>query len=61
MVQWEKAIDAKYYGKGQPFGRKEFDSFLGEWAVLSDFPAIGFTDELLDAYPEVSQIYVLVT
>jgi hypothetical protein len=54
QLEWTKAIDAKFDGKGKPYGRKEFDAFLGQWDVLSDFPVIGFTDELLEAYPDVS-------
>ena len=53
QILWDKAVNAKYLGKGKPFGRKEFDAFLGDWAVLSDFPVLGFTEGLLDAYPEV--------
>src|SRR6266487_374447 len=54
QILWLRAIEAKFYGKGKPFGRKEFDEFLGEFAVLSDFPVLGFTEELLEAYPDVS-------
>ena len=53
QIQWRKAVEAKFYGQGKPFGRAEFDRMLGEWAVLSDLPVIGFSDELLEAYPEV--------
>jgi hypothetical protein len=56
QILWLKAIEAKFYGKGKPFGKKEFDSFLGEWAVLSDFPVLGFTEELLKVYPDVSKL-----
>jgi hypothetical protein len=51
---WEKAINAKYHGKGKPFTREDFDAFLGDWGALSDIPAIGFAEELMAMYPEVS-------
>lgn len=53
---WTEAYLAKYEGKGSPFGRKEFDEILKGWAVLSDCPVLGFTDDLLEAYPEVSEL-----
>lgn len=58
QILWEKAIDAKWYAKGKPFSREEFDSFLGEYAVLSDVPVIGFSEELLEAYPEAKVVLV---
>lgn len=30
---WIAALEAKFAGKGPPFGREEFDSFLGSYAV----------------------------
>jgi hypothetical protein len=30
---WISALEAKYEGKGKPFGREEFDKFLGEYMV----------------------------
>lgn len=53
QIAWGKAVDAKWYGKGKPFERQEFDEFLGEWAGLSDFPVVGFAEEMIEAYPEV--------
>ncbi len=31
---WKKAFDAKYYGKGKPFTRDEWDQLLGETQVV---------------------------
>jgi hypothetical protein len=30
---WVAALEAKFEGKGKPFGREEFDGFLRNWAV----------------------------
>jgi hypothetical protein len=30
---WITALEAKYQDKGKPFGRDEFDDFLGDFAV----------------------------
>ena len=56
QIEWERAIDAKWYGKGKPFTKEDFDELLGEYEVLSDFPVVGFSEELLEMYPEVRQI-----
>ncbi|PGH00598.1 hypothetical protein GX51_05697 [Blastomyces parvus] len=55
---WERAIDAKFYGKGKPFAREDFDAFLGEFEVLSDVPVIGFTEEFVEMYPEAKIVLV---
>lgn len=57
--QWMKAVEAKWYGKGKPFGRAEFDDFLGDWAALSDLPLVAFAEEIIEAYPEVGIPQVL--
>ena len=33
VENWVKAFEVKFEGKGKPFGREEFDEFLGGWAV----------------------------
>lgn len=55
QLRWFDAVDAKYYGKGNLFGPEEFNELLGEWAVVSDNPAIGFVEELIATYSEVSK------
>ncbi|RDL38547.1 Uncharacterized protein BP5553_02887 [Venustampulla echinocandica] len=58
QIEWEKACDAKYYGKGKPYTRADFDNFLGGYAVLSDFPVLGFTEEFLEMYPDAKVVLV---
>ncbi|KAH7230552.1 uncharacterized protein BKA55DRAFT_583037 [Fusarium redolens] len=56
---WQEAIDRKFYGKGEPFGREEFDQLLHCFsAVSSDTPAIAFAEDLIAAYPEAKVILV---
>jgi hypothetical protein len=33
LTFWQEALAAKYDGQGQPFGREEFDKFLGDYNV----------------------------
>jgi hypothetical protein len=65
---WVEAIDAKFKGIGQPYGREEWDKLLGHCMVLTpftvsldhaksfkavtDFPPALFVDELIAAYPD---------
>jgi hypothetical protein len=53
---WMEALEAKYDGKGKPYGRAEFDKLLGHCQGVSDMPAILFADELIAAYPEAKVI-----
>ena len=53
FVHWERAADAKFFGKGKPFDREDFDQFLGHCAATTDMPAL-FAEDLISAYPEVS-------
>ncbi|KAG0646936.1 hypothetical protein D0Z07_6471 [Hyphodiscus hymeniophilus] len=53
---WISALEAKYEKKDKPFGREEFDQFLGDYAGVSDIPAALFYEELIDAYPEAKII-----
>lgn len=54
---WERAADAKWFGKGKPFGRAEYDEFLGHCAATTDVSAM-FAEDLVAAYPEVCFIYL---
>ncbi|KAF7590722.1 hypothetical protein BBP40_002513 [Aspergillus hancockii] len=56
---WYAGLRAKYDGIGKPFGRAEFDQVLGHCQAVSDFPAICFSRELIDAYPEAKVILTL--
>ncbi|KAJ0415327.1 P-loop containing nucleoside triphosphate hydrolase protein [Aspergillus carlsbadensis] len=53
---WWAALQAKYHGKGELFGRKEFDRLLGHCQVVSDLPALCFAEDLIKAYPEAKVI-----
>lgn len=33
-IMWAEAYDAKYYGKGKPYGREEFDMLMGHCQVF---------------------------
>lgn len=56
---WQDAIDRKFFGKGTPFARTEFDQLLHSFgAVSSDTPAIAFADDLIAAYPEAKVVLV---
>ena len=57
QILWEQAIDSKFYGKGKPFVKEDFDAFLGEFQILSDFPVLGFAEEFLQMYPEVGLLF----
>lgn len=55
---WNEALDAKYYGKGRPYGRREFDQILHDFHAVSDVGALAFVPELLEAYPEAKVLLV---
>ena len=53
---WADALNAKYFGKGKPFGRKEFDQLLGHTSAVSDTPCFVMWKELTDAYPDAKVV-----
>lgn len=53
---WCEALDAKFNGKGKPWGREEFDKILGDYDAVADVPAICFVEELVAAYPEAKVV-----
>ena len=53
---WDEAIRAKFNNDGKPYGRPEFDKLLGDYDALSDLPAVLFSPELLQAYPDAKVI-----
>ncbi|EQL01441.1 hypothetical protein OCS_02843 [Ophiocordyceps sinensis CO18] len=53
---WEEAIRAKYYGEGQPFGRRELDKLLGGFNVAINYPGTMFAEEMIRAYPNAKVI-----
>ena len=56
---WIEAQDAKFFNKGEPYTRKEWDRLLGDYsAVSADLPASFFAEDLIQAYPESKVILV---
>ncbi|CEI62667.1 hypothetical protein FVEN_g5195 [Fusarium venenatum] len=53
---WREALDAKFHGRGKPWGRQEFDKILGLYDAVLEIPAICFVEELVAAYPEAKVI-----
>lgn len=53
---WLEALEAKYDGKGKPYGRAEFDKLLGHCQAVCNMPALCFAEELIAAYPEAKVI-----
>jgi len=53
---WAEAFNAKFFGKGQMFGRKEWDQLLGDCAACIDVPTAGFMPELIAPYPDAKVI-----
>ncbi|KAE9375482.1 hypothetical protein N431DRAFT_543001 [Stipitochalara longipes BDJ] len=56
VSMWVEAIDAKYKGVGKPYGKEEWNSLLGDFMAVTDFPCVLFIDELIAAYPEAKII-----
>ena len=55
---WMEAVNAKFFNQGKPYGRAEFDAFLGHCAAVTDMPCASFWEELMLAYPEAKIILV---
>ena len=55
---WNKALDAKYFGKGKAFERADWDRLLGSYGAIADLPAIIFWEELLRCYPGAKVVLV---
>ncbi|KAJ6573111.1 P-loop containing nucleoside triphosphate hydrolase protein [Mycena vulgaris] len=53
---WVEAIDAKFHGRGKPYGKEEWDQLLGHCQAVADTPAILFSEELIAAYPDAKVI-----
>jgi Sulfotransferase domain len=53
---WIEALDAKFFGKGEQFGKKEFDKILSGYDCVSDLPCALFADEFVEYYPEAKVI-----
>lgn len=55
---WDEALDAKFFGKGKPFARADWDQLLGSYSAVADVPSIAFAEDLIEAYPEAKVILV---
>ncbi len=56
---WSAALDAKFFNKGPPFTKSDWDALLGDFsAVSADPPAIAFAEELVATYPNAKVILV---
>lgn len=53
---WMGAVNAKFFDQGKPYGRAEFDAFLGHCAVVTDMPCASFSEEVMAAFPEAKII-----
>ncbi|KAF7355897.1 hypothetical protein MVEN_00918600 [Mycena venus] len=56
---WTAAIHDKFFGKGKPYGRAEWDSLLGDCQAVTDLPSILFAEDLIEAYPEAKVVLTL--
>ncbi|KAK0269340.1 hypothetical protein LTR91_000597 [Friedmanniomyces endolithicus] len=56
---WNSALRAKYFGRGKPFGRTEWDQLLGHCGAVTDVPAACFWRDLVAAYPEAKAVLVV--
>ncbi|KAJ6554554.1 P-loop containing nucleoside triphosphate hydrolase protein [Mycena capillaripes] len=56
MEMWVEAINAKFFMKGKPYGRAEWDQLLGHCVAVTDMPHILFAKELISAYPEAKVV-----
>lgn len=53
---WIEAIDAKFNGIGEPYGKDQWDALLGHCQAITDSPCVFFYKELLAAYPDAKVI-----
>ena len=54
-LMWLDAFAAKFDGLGS-FGREQWDQLLGHCQAVCDWPAVAFSKELIEAYPEAKII-----
>ncbi|KAJ7722398.1 NAD dependent epimerase [Mycena metata] len=55
---WMDAINAKFFGKGKPYQREDWDHLLGRFQAVTDAPHYLFAKELIEAYPEAKVVLV---
>ncbi|CZR64720.1 uncharacterized protein PAC_14619 [Phialocephala subalpina] len=54
--KWIAALEAKFEGKSEPFGKEQWDDLLGDYNAVRDIPASCFAPELIAAYPDAKII-----
>jgi hypothetical protein len=55
---WERAIDFKFYGIGEPMTLAQWDDLTAEYSALTDVPCCVFPDELVAMYPAAKVILI---
>ncbi|KAG0648378.1 hypothetical protein D0Z07_5505 [Hyphodiscus hymeniophilus] len=55
-LMWSDALAAKYDGKGELFGREQWDQLFGHCQAICDWPCVAFAKELIETYPEAKVI-----
>ena len=59
LDMWNEAIVNKFFQKGAPYARREWDQLFYDFgAISSDDPAIAFAVDLILAYPEAKVIII---
>jgi hypothetical protein len=53
---WIEALNAKFKGIGEPYGKDQWDALLGHCQAITDSPCVMFYKELLAAYPDAKVI-----
>lgn len=53
---WRDCLDAKYNGRGKPWGKKEFDAMLSEYDSVLGVPCCLYAEDLVKAYPDAKVI-----
>ena len=56
FYMWNECLEAKFLGKGKPWGRTDFDKLLGGFDATLDVPSAILPDELIAAYPNAKVI-----
>ncbi|KAJ7144533.1 P-loop containing nucleoside triphosphate hydrolase protein [Mycena epipterygia] len=59
MDMWIEAINARFFGKGKPYEREDWDRMLGHCQAVTDIPHILFSKDLIEAYPDAKVILTM--
>ena len=58
VPMWTAAFEAKYYHRGHPFTRQDWDRLLGKYRAVTEIPSMCFAKELINAYPDAKVVLV---